>query len=118
MSSLFRRVHRTIQLRRLLADGDRVAVAISGGPDSVALVLVLHDLASDAAWRVAGLIHVNHGLRGAAADADERFCRDLADRLGLPIDVAQVSTSYWKIAGAWTRMITSNCPGGIGSADM
>ena len=90
MSSLFRRVHRTIQLRRLLADGDRVAVAISGGPDSVALVLVLHDLASDAAWRVAGLIHVNHGLRGAAADADERFCRDLADRLGLPIDVAQV----------------------------
>lgn len=67
-----------------------MAVAISGGPDSVALALALHDLAKDASWNVAGLIHVNHGLRGDAADVDERFCRDLAARLGVPIDVARV----------------------------
>lgn len=90
MSSLSRRVHRTIQQRRLVAEGDRVAVAISGGPDSVALTLALCDLAVDAPWQLAGLIHVNHCLRAEASDADELFCREFADRTGLPIDVSRV----------------------------
>lgn len=90
LSSLARRVHRTIRLRELLADGDTVAVAISGGADSVALTLLLRELAEEAPWRLAGLIHVNHGLRAESSDADERFCRDLAAHLGLTIEVAHV----------------------------
>src|SRR5262249_16425718 len=90
MSSLSRRVHRTIQQRRLVADGDRVAIALSGGPDSVALTLALADLAVEARWQFGGLIHVNHGLRAEAAEADEQFCRELARRLGLAIDVSHV----------------------------
>ncbi len=69
--------------------GRRVAAAVSGGADSVALVLWLHNFATRPRPDVvlAGIIHVNHHLRGEASAADERFCRDLAARLGVPIDV-------------------------------
>lgn len=87
MSTLTSRVSRSIRRRELLGDGDRVAVALSGGPDSVALAWVLRDLERTARWRVAGLIHVNHQLRGQESDADEQFCRDLAARLELPLVV-------------------------------
>jgi tRNA(Ile)-lysidine synthase len=90
MIPLAARVARTIRRRELTAAGDRVAVALSGGPDSVALTWLLRDLARDAAWGLAGLIHVNHGLRGEASDADGAFCRSLATRLDLPIVVTAV----------------------------
>jgi len=69
--------------------GQRVAAAVSGGADSVALALWLHDFATRPApaFTFVGLIHVNHALRGAESDGDEAFCRVLARRLSLPIDV-------------------------------
>jgi tRNA(Ile)-lysidine synthase len=82
-------VRHTIRRHALLAGGDRVAVALSGGPDSVALVHLLRELEAAGDLAVAGLAHFNHQLRGPAADADERFCRDLAARLGLPIEVGR-----------------------------
>jgi tRNA(Ile)-lysidine synthase len=90
MSPLVRRVRRTIRQRALFAEGDRVAVALSGGPDSVALTWLLGDLAPRASWKLVGLVHVNHGLRDRESDADETFCRALAARLGLPITVIAV----------------------------
>jgi tRNA(Ile)-lysidine synthase len=90
MHSLPRRVRRTIRLRGLIGEGDRVAVALSGGPDSVGLACVLRVLEAKASWRLAGLIHVNHGLRGPESDGDEAFCRALATRLGLPVEVVSV----------------------------
>jgi tRNA(Ile)-lysidine synthase len=74
----------------LLGDDDRVVVAVSGGPDSVAMTWILRELERTARWRVVGLVHVNHGLRGLESDEDERFCRELAARLGLPIVVRTV----------------------------
>ena len=68
-------------------------VACSGGGDSVALAAFLCEMASDASWSVAGLLHVNHRLRGAASDEDERFCRDLAGDLGVPINVERVDVA-------------------------
>jgi len=65
-------------------------VALSGGPDSVALAWLLRDLEPQSAWRVAGLIHVHHGLRGIEADADEAFCRGQAARMDLPVHVTHV----------------------------
>jgi tRNA(Ile)-lysidine synthase len=83
----------TIRRRALFTRRDRVAVAVSGGGDSVALTLILADLQARSGATVCGLIHVNHQLRGAASDGDEAFCRALAARLDLPIEVARVDVA-------------------------
>lgn len=87
--SLASRVLRTIRRHEMLPAGGRVAVALSGGPDSVALLDLLRELEASHHLVVAGVAHFNHQLRGAAADADERFCRDLAATLGLPVEVGR-----------------------------
>jgi tRNA(Ile)-lysidine synthase len=56
-----------------------VLVAVSGGGDSVALAVALHQLEV----RPLALCHVHHGLRGAEADEDAAFVAALADRLGV-----------------------------------
>lgn len=89
MSSLQQNVRRTIRRHGLCPRGSRVLVGLSGGSDSVALTFLLRELAAYGEFDVAGLAHVNHQLRPTAA-RDERFCRDLAARLGLPILVTQV----------------------------
>ena len=61
-----------------------MAAALSGGGDSVALVHVLAELAAAGHIAFGGVVHLNHRLRPPTSDEDERFCRDLADRLGLP----------------------------------
>jgi tRNA(Ile)-lysidine synthase len=68
----------------LLRNGARVLIALSGGADSVALLFLLRELEREGALRVAGAAHLHHGLRGAEADADERFCAALAARTGTP----------------------------------
>ena len=77
---------RSIRRYEMVPAGGRVVVALSGGPDSVALLHLLRDLERDGDLVVAGVAHFNHQLR-AAADDDEQFCRDLAASLALPIDV-------------------------------
>lgn len=74
----------------LAGRGDRVVVALSGGPDSVALVHILRELERDGELSVAGAAHLNHQLRGADADADEQFCRDLSAALGLALEVERI----------------------------
>ena len=64
----------------------RIAVAVSGGVDSTALLLLLAELRADNFDLVAA--HVNHHLRGAESDGDETFVRDLCARLAIPLHVA------------------------------
>jgi tRNA(Ile)-lysidine synthase len=92
-SPLARRVARAVRRRALWTSDDRVAAAVSGGSDSVALVRVLTELSAAGAVQLAGIIHVNHGLRGAESDGDEAFCRCLAVVLAPPIDVSHVDVA-------------------------
>jgi tRNA(Ile)-lysidine synthase len=80
---LLDRVRRTIGAHHLARPDTRVLVAVSGGSDSVALAYLLTELAQRHELHVAGIIHLNHQLRPAAA-ADETFCAALAARLGWP----------------------------------
>ena len=76
----------------LLKPGMRLAVGLSGGADSVALLCALMDRS-----RELGLVlhaaHLHHGLRGAEADADLEFCRTLVARFELPFHEARVDTA-------------------------
>ncbi|HTL03162.1 MAG TPA: tRNA lysidine(34) synthetase TilS [Vicinamibacterales bacterium] len=90
MHALLTTVHRTIRQYGLIQPGTRVAVALSGGADSVALVHVLRELAENNRFHLVGVCHLNHRLRGADSDEDEAFCRALAARLSLPIEVESV----------------------------
>jgi tRNA(Ile)-lysidine synthase len=72
----------------LLPPGRRVLAAVSGGPDSVVLAHWLFVQARRRNLTVA-LLHVNHGLRGKAAERDADFVRELGARLGLPVSVVR-----------------------------
>ena len=60
-------------------DGARVLCGLSGGADSVSLVLCLQELG----YQVCAC-HLNHGMRGTQADADEAFCRDFCEKHNIP----------------------------------
>ena len=81
-------VRQTILEHRMFLPGDAVLVAVSGGPDSVALLNVLRLLAAEFSLCL-GLVHLNHGLRSETADRDERFVRTLARQLALPCFVGR-----------------------------
>jgi len=78
-------VEASIVGRRLLREGQRVLVAVSGGMDSMVLLHLLHGLAATHRWRLVAA-HFNHRLRGAASDADERLVERAAQQLGLEFE--------------------------------
>ncbi len=81
---LVTRVRQTIDQHHLLQKGDRVLVAVSGGPDSTALWRILQILAADYdLWLSA--VHVNYHMRGAESDADEAFVCDLISESEAPL---------------------------------
>src|SRR5580704_18349117 len=62
-----------------LRPGQRLGVAVSGGADSVALLLLLLELREKIGF-VPCVVHFNHKLRGKASDADEKFVANLAKK--------------------------------------
>jgi len=76
-------VRGAISRHGLIAPGEQVLAAVSGGGDSVALLRLLHALRGAIPFTLSAA-HVNHGLRGAAGDADARFVLELAASLTIP----------------------------------
>lgn len=78
-------LHKTVreELLALEVVRTRLVVAVSGGPDSVALCRIVVDLSGELGLEPA-VGHVNHGLRQPAGDEDEAFVRSLARSLGVP----------------------------------
>jgi tRNA(Ile)-lysidine synthase len=83
-------VGNAIRARKLIATGRRVLVALSGGPDSIALLLCMLELSTkrDLDFQIAAA-HLNHGIRGTDADEDETFCRKLCKRKGIELFAAR-----------------------------
>lgn len=89
------RVLTAIRRHRMLRAGDRVGLAVSGGGDSTALLLLLVELRKTLGVRLA-VLHFNHLLRGAAAESDEKFAADLAAAHHLEFLVRR--EDVWKLA--------------------
>jgi tRNA(Ile)-lysidine synthase len=87
-STLAERVFRWMRNQGVPRPGDRVGVAVSGGADSVALLLVLLELRKKLGI-VLSVVHLNHKLRGRASDGDEKFVAKLAANHGLLLHAEQ-----------------------------
>jgi tRNA(Ile)-lysidine synthase len=82
-------VKQTIQKYCMLSPGDGVLVAVSGGPDSVALLHVLCKLKNEFDLRLE-VAHLQHGIRGEEARDDARFVAAMADGLSLPFHLKEL----------------------------
>jgi tRNA(Ile)-lysidine synthase len=72
----------------MLAAGDRVLVAVSGGPDSMALLQVLSECAPSRGFEIE-VAHFNHRLRGVESDRDQALVEERCEKLGVACHVEQ-----------------------------
>jgi tRNA(Ile)-lysidine synthase len=75
----------TVEKYRMLQEGDRIVVAVSGGPDSVFLLYTLNELKDDMNLTLI-VAHVDHCIRGEESKDECRFVKNLADRFDLPFE--------------------------------
>ena len=76
----------------MLCAGERVGVGVSGGADSMALLLLLLELREELGT-VVSVAHLNHKLRGAASDADEKFVAKMAAKHGVAFHSESVNVA-------------------------
>ncbi len=94
-----KRIADYIRNHELIAEGDRILVGVSGGPDSVALLRALVELEQDLRIGSMTVAHFDHQLRGEESSQDREFVRKLAEDLGLPFhsksgDVLSYQSKY------------------------
>lgn len=74
----------------MLTCGDKVIAGVSGGADSVCLFLMLLELREKIGFDLIA-VHVHHGLRGEAADQDQRFVEALCEQHRIPLEIFRVN---------------------------
>ncbi|MDE6035199.1 MAG: tRNA lysidine(34) synthetase TilS [Ruminococcus sp.] len=72
-----------IKKYNMIVKGDTVICGLSGGADSISLLVVLKEISRKIEFTVKAL-HVNHCLRGEESDRDEKFCRELCGKMNIP----------------------------------
>jgi tRNA(Ile)-lysidine synthase len=97
MLQVERKVREFLKRQELLTPSDRVLVAVSGGPDSVALLHILYDLREELELRLE-VAHLQHGIRGEQAQEDARFVEALAAKMKLPFHLKEVNLRHIKSA--------------------
>lgn len=86
---LIDRVRKTVADYEMIDNGNNVIVGLSGGADSVCLLMVLKELSAQICFSLYA-VHVNHCLRGEESMRDERFCTELCRQLDIPLEICTV----------------------------
>lgn len=84
-------VRNTLREFHMVSWGDRIVAGVSGGADSVCLLLLMQELAKELSVRIYA-VHVNHGLRKTAG-RDERFTEELCSRLEIPLRIYRIDAA-------------------------
>lgn len=90
MSVFIDKVRQTIVDYDMLSGVTAVCTALSGGADSVSLLLAMKALSEEHGFTLSAC-HLNHGLRDAESDGDQRFCEELCARLQIPLITKKVN---------------------------
>lgn len=85
-----KRIEKFIQKYHMLTCGDKVIAGVSGGADSVCLFLMLLEVREKIGFDLIA-VHVHHGLRGEAADQDQRFVEALCEQHRIPLEIFRVN---------------------------
>ena len=80
---MIQKVYSYIKENSLIVEHDKIVVGVSGGADSVCLLLVLLEMKKHISFDVC-VVHINHGLRGEESDKDEEFVQKLCQKHHLP----------------------------------
>jgi tRNA(Ile)-lysidine synthase len=86
---LLNKIKETIKRFHMLEPGDRVVIAVSGGPDSVCLLSVLHALSAELKLTLY-IAHLDHMFRGKESADEARFVDGLAMKLGIPATIEHI----------------------------
>ncbi|MFH2104735.1 MAG: tRNA lysidine(34) synthetase TilS [Parcubacteria group bacterium] len=81
------KAQKTITEHKLIDQGDKIIIGVSGGPDSVCLLHFLNELQAEFSLKLT-VAHVNYGLRGEESNQDEIFVKKLAGKYNLPCKTA------------------------------
>ena len=90
MSALLEKALATMAERKLAGSDNAVLLMVSGGSDSTALAYLADEMREAGAIGALAMLHVNHKLRGQAADDDARFVSELAAALHIPLFMCEI----------------------------
>ena len=94
MERLLHKVKETINKYNMIEKGDRILVAVSGGPDSVTLLHVLNMLKDELNISLV-IAHVNHMLRDKESDGDEEYVKGLGNKFNIPVNTCRVDVDKY-----------------------
>ena len=86
---LEQKIYELVTKYKLIEKGDKIVLGVSGGPDSICMLTILHNLKKQIDFEVL-VAHVNHGLR-ENAKLDETFVKQFCDSLKIPCFIKQVN---------------------------
>lgn len=89
IAMLITKIKNTISKYSMINPGDRVVVAVSGGPDSICLLNMLHGLSNDLHVSL-HVVHLDHMFRGKESAREALFVADQAKTLGIPYTIEKI----------------------------
>ncbi len=87
---MLKKLRKYLHSENLIANGDKILVALSGGADSTALLYLLSRLRAEKHLSLLA-VHINHQLRGEASIEDEIHCKELCQKLNIPLIIRKIN---------------------------